>query len=174
MERFLFSIWNIFLFLIGIFSFFKLECLPFFSLFYLKLYSFVKIEKFLYFLMLFLKIHYLLAVMERYAILVCVILMNLYSIFVSYFFYYVQYKIDCCLLLKQFMELKPLIWFIGQRITVKMHWLCMDEILVWGKFHCLPSFCIKIKEAIKADKRIVIYSILGQQLAADNCSCNYM
>ena len=51
-----------------------------------------------------------------------------------------------------------------------MHWLCMDEILECGKFHSLPSFDIKTKEAIKADFTQTNNYFFNGRSTSNNCS----
>ena len=58
--------------------------------------------------------------------------------------------------------------------ALAMHWLCMDEILVCGNFHSLPSFDIKSKEAIIADFTQTNNYFCNGRSTSKNCSCNYM
>ena len=60
------------------------------------------------------------------------------------------------------------------RQDLKMHWLCMDEIFVWGKFHSLPSFDIKTKEAIKADFTHTNNYFFNARSTSNNCRCNHI
>ena len=54
--------------------------------------------------------------------------------------------------------------------ALAMHWLCMDEILECGKFHSLPSFDIKTKEAIKADFTQTNNYFFNGRSTSNNCS----
>ena len=83
---------------------------------------------------------------------------------------------DCCLLLEQFMELKPLHNMIYRAMNYSQDALAMHE---WnfsmGKIPLsLPSFDIKTKEAIKADFTHTNNYLFNARSTSNNCSCKYM